>query len=132
MAEPVPQASEQPKTTVMVVEPDVLVRLAIADYLRGCGYIVIEARSAEEVFTVLDSGCKVDVVFAEVDLPEMSGFDLAKNLRVRDPAIGVILAYGAEGAAEKAGELCEDGPISKPYAPAEVLRRIRLLREGKR
>lgn len=114
----------------MVVEPDVLVRLAVADYLRDCGYTVIEARAAAEVLAVLDSGRPVHVVFAEVDLPEMNGFALARLLRARDPAIGVILTSGAEAAAEKAGDLCEEGPLPKPYAHADVLRRIRQMRDA--
>ena len=30
----------------MVVEPDVLVRMTVADYLRECGYRVVEAITA--------------------------------------------------------------------------------------
>ena len=118
-------------TTVVVVEPDILIRMAVAEYLRHCGYTVIEARSAEEVFRLLDVGRKVDIVFAEVALPEMSGFDLAKRLRAQDPSIGIILTCGAEGAAEKAGDLCDGGPIPKPYPHEDVVRRIRRLREGR-
>ena len=42
------------KRTVMVVEPDVLVRMTVADYLRDCGYIVIEGVAAGDVWKVLD------------------------------------------------------------------------------
>jgi DNA-binding response OmpR family regulator len=130
-----PEQSERPpqaqRIVVVVVEPDVLVRMAISDYLRQCGYTVVECRSAEEVLRVLDAGRPVDIVFSEVALPEMSGFELAKCLRARDSSIGVILTYGAEGAAEKAGDLCDGGPIAKPYQHEEVVRRIRRLREGR-
>ena len=69
---------------------------------------------------------------AEVELPSMSGFDLAKRLRAEYPAVGIMLTSSAQGTAQKAGELCDDGPIQKPYEPADVLRRINLLRERKR
>jgi len=121
------------KTTIVVVEPDVMTRIAIADYLRDCGYHVIELRSAEEAFTVLESGRSVDIVFAEVDLPEtMTGFELARRIRSDYPGISIILTSGAESAAEKAGDLCNDGPIPKPYNPQDVVRRIKLLHESKR
>jgi CheY-like chemotaxis protein len=127
------EAEQKSKTTVLVVEPDVMTRIAIADYLRECGYHVIELRSAEEAFTVLESGRSVDIVLAEVDLPEtLSGFELARRIRSDYPGISVILTSGAEGAAEKAGDLCDEGPIAKPYSPQDVVRRIKLLHESKR
>lgn len=129
ITESAPKPGDTPRTSVMVVEPDVLIRTAIADYLRECGYVVIETQSAEEAIRVVESGQAVQVVFAEVNLPQMSGFELARQLRARVPAIGVLLTHGAEGAAEKAGELCDEGPLPKPYHHAEVLRRIRLLQE---
>jgi len=122
---------EKARTHVVLVEPDVLTRIAIADYLRDCGYVVIEAHSAEDAIRVVESGLAVHVVFAEVDLPQMSGFDLARLLRARDPSIGILLTHGPEGAAEKAGDLCDEGPLPKPYHHEDVVRRIRLLREGK-
>jgi two-component SAPR family response regulator len=73
----------------------------------------------------------VDVVFAEVSLPEMSGFELAKAIRSRHPAIGVILTSGPAAAAQKSEDLCDGGPLPKPYRHDEVLRRIRLLKESK-
>jgi CheY-like chemotaxis protein len=39
--------------TILVVEDDVLIRMPIAQYLRDCGYRVIEAVSADEAMTVL-------------------------------------------------------------------------------
>jgi hypothetical protein len=44
----------------------------------------------------------------------------------------VILTSGVARAADKAGDLCDDGPLEKPYHPQEVVRRINLLRERRR
>jgi len=39
----------------------------------------------------------------------------------------VILTTGEAHAAEEARDLCDDGPLPKPYHPTEVVRRINLL-----
>ena len=120
-------------STILLVEPDILVRMAIASYLRDCGYKVLEAVTATDVKTVLGSGQKVDVVLSEARLPDgMDGFGLAHWVRAHHPEVDVILTCGVARAADKAGDLCEDGPLEKPYHPQEVVRRINLLRERRR
>ena len=47
------QVAEPGSNSIIVVEPDVLARMVIPDYLRNCGYKVIEAVSGEDVLTVL-------------------------------------------------------------------------------
>jgi CheY-like chemotaxis protein len=45
--------------TVLLVEDEVLLRLAVAEYLRDCGYKVIEAVNADEAAMVLrQPSCK--------------------------------------------------------------------------
>ncbi len=126
-------AGEPGSHTVIVVEPDILARVVIADYLRACGYKVIEAINAAEVFTVLDAGGRVETIFTEVVLPgEMDGFTLSKKIRETHPNIDVVLTSSIVNAANKAGDLCDEGPLDKPYHPQEVLRRISVLRERRR
>ena len=118
---------------ILVVEPDILVRMVIASYLRDCGYKVLEGVTAADVMAVLSSGQKIDVVFSEVRLRgRVDGFGLARWAREHHPDVDVILASGAGGAADKASDLCDDGPLEKPYQPQEVVRRINLLRERRR
>ena len=119
--------------TVMVVEPDVLIRMSISDFLRECGYRVIEGVRAEDVWTVIESKVGLDVVFAEVQLSnEDTGFQLANKLRQTQPGIDVILTSGIADAAEKSSDLCEQGPLKKPYRPQQVADRIHLLLERRR
>jgi DNA-binding response OmpR family regulator len=120
-------------STILVVEPDILVRMVIASYLRDCGYRVLEGVTAADVMAVLGSGQKIDVVFSEVGLRgRVDGFGLARWIREHHPGVDVILTSGANRAADKAGDLCDDGPLEKPYHPREVVRRINLLRERRR
>jgi DNA-binding response OmpR family regulator len=120
-------------STILVVEPDILVRMVIASYLRECGYRVLEGVTAADVMTVLGSGQTIDVVLSEVRLRgKMDGFGLARWVREHHPDVDVILTSGAARAADKAKDLCDDGPLEKPYEPQEVVRRINLLRERQR
>jgi DNA-binding response OmpR family regulator len=76
---------------------------------------------------------QIDVIFVEVQLGGgTDGFALAQWVRDKHPSIDVILTSGAAKAAEKAGDLCDEGPLEKPYHPQEVVRRINILRERRR
>jgi DNA-binding response OmpR family regulator len=120
-------------TTVLVIEPDIIVRMAIADYLRDCGYKVIEGVTGEDACAVLNTRQKIDVILSEVTLDGgIDGFGLARRVRERHPGVDVLLASGTPGAVAKAGDLCDDGPLEKPYHPNEVIRRVNLLIERRR
>jgi DNA-binding response OmpR family regulator len=94
---------------------------------------VLEGVSAADVMAVLGSGQKIDVVFSEVQLSgEVDGFGLARWIREQYSDVDVILTAGARRAADEASNLCEDGPLEKPYHPQEIVRRINLLRERRR
>jgi CheY-like chemotaxis protein len=50
-----PVSSEQ-RQTILVVDDEVIIRTAISEYLRDCGYKVIEAASVDEAVLVLQQG----------------------------------------------------------------------------
>ena len=116
--------------SILVVEDEVLIRLAIAEYLRECGYKVHEATHAAEAVAVMESPeVSVDVVFSDVVMPgEMDGFGLARWVRANRPSVEVILTSTVDRSAEVAGMLCEAGPLmKKPYEPQSVVERIKQL-----
>lgn len=122
-----------PRATILVVE-EVLVRLALADYLRDCGYKVVEAADAEEAVQVLkQSPLAVDVLFSAVELSgAMDGFGLSQWTRANRPGLEVVLAGSVPRALAAATELCEAGPMPRPYDPQTVHDRIRRLLAGRR
>jgi|SRR5579872_2955899 len=115
--------------TVLVVEDEVLLRLVISEYLRDCGYRVIEAADAEEAVQVLEqSRLDIDVLFTDIELPgTMDGFALAQWTRSNRPGLEVILTGSVPRAVNAAAQLCDDGPLPKPYEPQSVHDRIRRL-----
>jgi CheY-like chemotaxis protein len=103
--------------------------MVISDYLRACGYKVIEATSADEAMIILHHAeIDVDVVFSDVEMPgSMDGFQLSKWLRANRPGVDVILTGSVPRAADAAADLCESGPLPKPYQPQTAVDHIKQL-----
>jgi CheY-like chemotaxis protein len=115
-------------STVLVVEDDVLIRMAVSDYLRGCGYRVIEASSGEEAQTIFRTGEPVEVLFSDVNIAgEMNGFALARWVREHFPDVRIILTSGVARIAERATELCEEVFLTKPYSYESLADHIKRL-----
>jgi CheY-like chemotaxis protein len=115
---------------VLVVEDEVLIRMAICGYLRDCGYRVFEAANAAEALAVLQKAdVEIDVVLSDIEMPgSMDGFSLARWIRENRPGLEVVLVGTPERAANAAGELCEEGPtLAKPYEPQILVDRIKQL-----
>ncbi|ESW79382.1 hypothetical protein X773_18225 [Mesorhizobium sp. LSJC285A00] len=124
------EAPNQQSQTILVVDGDVIARCVIADYLRHCGYRVIEAHFAREAQQALNyAEFGVDTVLCDVDLPgNMNGFQLSKWVRENKPEVKIVLSAAVERTAIAAGDLCQEGPhLAKPYEPANVVDHIRRL-----
>jgi len=121
---------EQQPDSVLVIDGDVLVRHAIADYLRNCGYVVIEAATTDEAVIVLErEPLIVHAVLCDAQAPGMlNPFEFRTWAKGRRSSLEIALAGTIESAAHKAAELCEEGPeLARPYDPqsvAEYVRRI--------
>jgi DNA-binding NtrC family response regulator len=90
---------------------------------------VLEASSPGDARTLLKDGSRrIDIVLAEVKSGEASGFALASWVRTHLPNTQVVLAGTIATAAEKAGDICQEGPaLSKPYDHRLVLDHIQRL-----
>ena len=120
--------------TILIADGDVLVRHALAEYLRGCGYAVVEAADAGEAETLLAApDCRIDIVLCDAELPgDGHGFGLRQRTRATQPGIEFILAGNVAVAAEAAADLCDKGPdLARPYDPQLVVGRITQWRSRK-
>ncbi|TPG37998.1 response regulator [Sphingomonas koreensis] len=128
-ARSVTQLEEAPHC-ILVVEDEVLIRFVIADYLRDCGYHVMEAADAAEAIALLQvEAAPIDLVFSDVQMPgDMDGFGLAHWVRANRPGLPIILTSGNARTADLGEKLCEIGPVeSKPYDAASLVTRMRTL-----
>ena len=98
----------------------------MAEYLRVCGFKVLEASDGREARAILSAPqFQVDVVIADMQTAD-SGFTLLQWVRERHPPLTVLLAGTVEKAVSNAAKLCREGPdLAKPYEHRLVLERIR-------
>jgi response regulator RpfG family c-di-GMP phosphodiesterase len=116
--------------TVLVLDDDVLVRMPVVQFLRDCGYRVVEATNTDEAVVMLQkTNVPVDVVLSEIDIPGfMNGFMFAVWARSVRPELKILLAGTPERTVRNAAELCEVGPtLKRPYDHKHVLHRIKRL-----
>ena len=117
-----------PAPRILLVERDIIVRSPLAEYLRDCGYRVLEAVNAAEARSVLGVADDITLVLTDGDAPEGGGFILQAWIRENHPNIEVVLAGSTMRVVEKAGDICKDGPAgSVPYHHQTVLDTIRRL-----
>jgi DNA-binding NtrC family response regulator len=110
------QAAGEAQWTVLLVEDDALLRIAVADHLRSKGYHVIEAGTVIEAATVLSSGPSVHIVFSDVDLPGATGgLSLAVWIQAHHPGVPVILTSGVRAVMPTLADQRRVPFIPKPY-----------------
>ena len=115
--------------TILVVEDEQMVRMPIAEYLRECGYTVLEAGDAGEAIALVDASDHIDAVFSDVQMPgKMDGFGLARWITQNHPEVPVLLTSGYNSARSLSAEATGKARlIEKPYSQAQVARRIEAL-----
>lgn len=115
------KAARSRPAVILVVEDEVLVRMAISMDLAEAGYNVIEAADAGEALAVLEGGHEIDLVFSDVHMPgPIDGIGLLGALRRRYPDLPVILT-SAHGLPPSRTLAADTVFIAKPYLPTTVL-----------
>nr|WP_204951236.1 response regulator [Methylopila capsulata] len=113
---PEPRAVRAGPVTVLLVEDDALIAMGVADLLASFGHQVIEARTAADAQAVIREGKPVDLVLADLGLPDMDGDALARWCRDERPNLPVVFATGR--ADFELGAAFDDGPtqvVTKPF-----------------
>jgi DNA-binding NtrC family response regulator len=111
-------------TTILVVEDEVLIRMALADTLREAGFSVVEASNANEAVELVTAGVKPHVLFTDVRMPGgADGLDLASFLSAQLPHLIVFVCSGhLSGTADASGI---KNFIPKPFDAGDVVKRIK-------
>ena len=114
----------QSQPTVLVVEDQPSERDALSRMLRLAQYNVISAAQPDEALAHVDA--PVDLVISDLRLGEMSGLDLLRGWKDRQPDTPFILitAYGDVPSAVEAMKLGAADYMTKPVNPEALLKLI--------
>ena len=110
------------ETTILIVEDDAGLREALEDTLLLANYRVLSVDSAEAAIARL-SDCTVDLVVSDIQMGEMNGLKLLKNIKSKFPQMPVLLMT-AYATIDDAVQAMRDGAtdyLSKPFAPEVLL-----------
>jgi DNA-binding NtrC family response regulator len=105
----------QTDRTVLIVEDENVSRLALKRLLDRCGYHAQACGSAEEALNKLDDTDVPDVALVDVDLPGMSGLDLAAQIERTSPQTLTVLITAASG--ERINSFCRAHPVAYLQKP---------------
>jgi len=114
--------------TILVVEDDELVRIAVCGQLSRLGYQTLEAADAERAMEIINNNSGIDLLFTDVVLPgQFNGRMLADRILTNNPKMKVLFTSGyTENAIVHHGRLDEGVQLlSKPYRQEELARRVR-------
>jgi PAS domain S-box-containing protein len=117
---PAPQVPAE-HTCVMVVDDEEPVRRVLSAILTDQGHEVVQAASASEALSLLESH-PIDVVFTDLAMPQIDGVAAAEEIKKRRPAVKVVLmsGYGVDKAYERAGAGFIDAVVTKPFSFPEI------------
>ena len=115
------------ETILVVDDEDALCSLA-NDILVNHGYKVLCARSSEKALEILKTET-VDLLFSDVIMPGMDGYELASRVNKDYPDIKIQMASGFSDMRHKSefDEKMHQQRLLKPYSSIKLLHRIRSL-----
>jgi len=108
--------------TILVVDDDPDVRDYAISVLEDFGYRVLSAPDGEAALSVLEHDDAVDLLFTDVVMPGINGFEVARRAVARSPRLKVLFASGYATDLTPAGRL-----LKKPYRPQQLTREIAAL-----
>jgi two-component sensor histidine kinase/ActR/RegA family two-component response regulator len=84
-----------PKTNVLVVEDEMVLRMRAVDIVEDAGFTAVEAVSADEALAILEARSDISLLFSDIQMPgSMDGLKLAHAVHDRWPSIKIILVSG--------------------------------------
>jgi len=129
-SEPSVAETAQPGTeNILLVDDETPVRQLVRMVLERQGYRILEARSGPDALITFDeSPTRIDLVLADLMMPGgMSGIELARELRRRDPELRVIYTSGYGPGYSAPDLVLTEGEnfLAKPYVLSRLIGTVR-------
>jgi PAS domain S-box-containing protein len=121
-------AAAEAGTSVLVVDDNPDVRDVAVTCLGMLGYRTVEAGNGREALNVLEHQ-SVDLVLADLVMPEMNGFELAKEVRTRWPTLPLLLMTGYAEPQRLRAATDPEHLLRKPFKLGELASAVRRVLE---
>mgnify|MGYP002789495370 CR=1 FL=1 len=119
--------------TVLVVDDEPFICRSLTFVLRKENYLVLEARNGEEALAAIRQH-KPDLVFLDVMMPKLNGFQVTQQVRADTTLDGVkiilLTAKGQECDREVGKTAGANDYLTKPFSPTKILDRTRQILGG--
>lgn len=114
--------------TILVVDDEVILLELAEIILTSYGYQVICSESGEQALEILEN-TSVDLLFTDVIMPGMSGYQLSSEVKRLYPKvkIQVVSGFVEEDDESKDADSLHKNRLNKPYSEKVLLRRLRAL-----
>jgi CheY-like chemotaxis protein len=112
---------------ILVVDDEPAVRRFVTEALRSSGYEVVGASTGREALVAVYGESRTPtLLLTDIEMPGMSGVELAARGRAYRPGFRVILMTGLEASAARARERAGlvEGVLLKPFGLAELLQAV--------
>ncbi|HSS31083.1 MAG TPA: response regulator [Nitrospiraceae bacterium] len=114
--------------TALVVDDSPTMRQMVALTLTNAGFKVVEAEHGKDAVNKVAGGSKMDIVVTDLNMPEMDGITLIKELRkmaaFKFTPILMLTTESAEDKKKAGKEAGATGWIVKPFNPELMLKVI--------
>ena len=114
--------------TVLLVEDEEPVRSVTTLLLEALGYRVLQAENGQDALRLFEaSGEKIDLLMADVVMPDLSGREVAEALQAMDPHLKVLFQSGyTDDTVVRRGILrAEVAFLKKPFSLDDLARKVR-------
>ncbi len=109
---------------ILIVDDEQKMREFVALFLRSSKYTVFEAADGRTALNILSKGT-IDLIVLDIMLPDISGFDLCSQIRVRSSVPIIFLTALADEEYQMIGYRVEgDDYITKPFNASILLAKI--------
>lgn len=118
-----PTVSEKKQKRILVIDDDDGMRLMLSEILEIDRHDVASASSGREALELFRNG-HYDVVLTDLGMPEMSGWDLAHEIKKLSAATRIIMitGWGTQLDQQKAAESGVEKILPKPVSCEEILK----------
>jgi CheY-like chemotaxis protein len=106
--------------SVLVVDDEPAVLEGTSDFMRKFFHEVKTATNAHEALKVFEADSSIDVIFSDVKMPGMNGWELIQQLHAKNPNLFLGIMTGSPDEHPERMEIC-DVYLKKPVSIDEMV-----------